>query len=265
MLPRGGDAAPGAVVLCQDVDVTKTAQLRVYSPDVSGSGEPVPSFVRVYGMLADDAIEGNRVLEWQGRRLVCPSNLRLRVLESTVAFASAFSGMGAGLVPDAAARAAEHELRTYHKAHPGHRSHVLTSAWHVPVRWFVLFDPSDKEVYETEDGPRVRLRSGMIPARQRLIRARTILEQLEVFQAPAEELAQLASWLDVFDDESMVELDYHDVSDIFEAGELIFDNTVDLVQESLDALEAGDMMRAGECYGRVVARWAPAFSLTFSS
>jgi hypothetical protein len=245
--------------------VTKTALLRVYSPHVSGSGEPVPSFVRVYGLLSEDDAQENRVMEWRGRRVVCPSNLRLRVLESTVAFASAFQGMGAGLVPDAAARAAEHELRTYHRAHPGHRSHVLTSAWHVPVRWFALFDPNETEVYETEHGPRVRLRTGMTDARRRLDRARTILEGLGVFRGPAEELAQLAGWLSVFDDDSMVELDYNDVSELFDPGELMFDDTADLVNQSLDALETGDMLLAGELYGRVVARWAHAFSLTFSS
>jgi hypothetical protein len=69
----------------------------------------------------------------------------------------------------------------------------------------------------------------------------------------------------VFDDESMVELDYNDVSELFAAGDLLFDDTADLVNQSLDALEMGDMLRAGELYGRVVARWAHAFSLTFSS
>ena len=39
----------------------------------------------------------------------------------------------------------------------------------------------------------------------------------------------------------------------------------ELVNESIEALEIGDMMRAGECYGRVVTRWAPAFSVTFSN
>ena len=63
----------------------------------------------------------------------------------------------------------------------------------------------------------------------------------------------------------MVELDYADVADLFESEDLVFDNSCELVQGSLDALEDGDMMRAGENYGRVVTRWAPAFSVTFSN
>jgi hypothetical protein len=63
----------------------------------------------------------------------------------------------------------------------------------------------------------------------------------------------------------MVELDYGDVSELFDPHDLVFDDSCDQVNQSIDALEAGDMMRAGECYGRVVTRWAPAFSVTFSN
>ena len=221
--------------------MTKTADLRVYSPEVRGSREPVPAFVKRYGLLSEAEGEAPWTVEWDGRRLVCPRNLRLRVLESTVAFANALRGIGVGLIPDDAAKAADRELRTYQVEHPGHRSHVLTSAWHVPVRWFVAFDPDEKE------------------------RAHSVLEQLGAFQAPAEELGQLSSWLEPFPEGSMVELDYSDVSDLFDPQELVFDDSCHLIQESVDALENGDMLRAGENYGRVVSRWAPAFSVTFSN
>jgi hypothetical protein len=216
-------------------------------------------------MLSEDHGVASRVVEWKGRSVVCPTNLRLRVLESTVAFASAFRGMGAGLVPDEAARAADVELRTYHRANPSHRSHVLTSAWHVPVRWFALFDPAEKEVYETLGRPALRFRTGIVDARQRLVIAQSVLEVLGVFQAPAEELATLQGWLEPFDDGSMIELDYNDVAELFTPDEILFDDSCELVHQSLQALATGDMMRAGECYGRVIARWAPAFSVTFSS
>jgi hypothetical protein len=130
--------------------MTKSACLRVYSPEVSGSSDPVPGFVRSYGILSEAEGDSHWTVEWEGRRLVCPRNLRLRVLESTVAFANAFRGLGAGLIPEDAAQAADRELRAYHRSHPEHRSHILTSAWHVPVRWFAA-GPSEREVHE---GPR---------------------------------------------------------------------------------------------------------------
>lgn len=245
--------------------MTKSAFLRVYSPEVSGSSDPVPGFVRTYGILSEPEGDGQWVVEWEGQRMVCPRNLRLRVLESTVAFASTYRGLGAGLIPEAAAEAADEELKAYRRAHPEHRSHVLTSAWHVPVRWFVGFDPSDKEVYEGPHGPRLRFRARIEEARRRISHAHEVLVKLGVFAGPAEELTHLIDWLEPFPSESMVELDYASVSELFESQELVFDDSCEQVHESVRALEAGDMMLAGECYGRVVTRWAPAFSVTFSN
>jgi hypothetical protein len=245
--------------------VTKSSFLRVYSPEVSGSSDPVPGFVRSYGLLSEAEGDSHWTVEWEGRRLVCPRNLRLRVLESTVAFANAFRGLGAGLVPEAAAQAADRELKAYHRTNPEHRSHILTSAWHVPVRWFAAFDPSQKEVYEGPGGPSIRFRTDIEPARHRITEALEVLTSLTVFMGPAQELGQLLEWLQPFPDESMLELDYAEVSTLFDPNDLVFDDSCDQVHESLEALATGDMMRAGECYGRVVTRWAPAFSVTFSN
>lgn len=245
--------------------MTKSASLRVYSPQVSGSSDPVPGFVRTYGLLSEAEGDSHWTVDWEGRRLVCPRNLRLRVLESTVAFANAFRGLGAGLIPENAAQAADRELKAYHRDHPEHRSHILTSAWHVPVRWFAAFDPSEREVYEGPEGPRLRFRTDIDKARDRIRRAHGILVKLGVFAAPAEELNQVLGWLEQFPQESMVELDYGDVSELFDSQELVFDDSCEQINLSLDALESEDMMLAGECYGRVVTRWAPAFSVTFSN
>lgn len=63
----------------------------------------------------------------------------------------------------------------------------------------------------------------------------------------------------------MVELDYGGVAELFDPADVVLDDTCELINESLDALAEGDMVRAGECYGKVVSRWAPAFSVTFSN
>ena len=245
--------------------MTKTSYLRVYAPDTDGSDEPVPGFVKTFGILSETEGDGPWVGEWEGQRVVCPRNLRLRVLESTVAFANAYRGLGSGLVPEEAAQAADQELRAYHRDHPSHRSHVLTSAWHVPVRWFTAFDPSDRQVYETPNGPRLRYRRGVVDARRRVAHAHDVLRRLEMLPGPAEELGRLKDWLQPFPEGSMVELDYGDVSELFDPQDLVLDDSCELVNESIEALSNGDMMRAGEMYGRVVTRWAPAFSVTFSN
>ncbi|MGI9610419.1 MAG: hypothetical protein ACR2NL_09030 [Acidimicrobiia bacterium] len=245
--------------------MTKTAYLRVYSPETTASEETVPGFVRSYGLLSESEGEASWVADWNGKRLVCPRNLRLRVLESTVAFANAFQGFGGGIIPEAAAKAADHELREYQDQNPTHRSHVLTSAWHVPVRWFGAFDPQDKDIYEVAGASRLRYRVDLEVSRTRIGRILEVLRRLQMFQGPVEEIDQLDEWLSQFASDSMLELDYADVSDLFDPQELVFDDSVELIQESLNSLEKGDLMAAGENYGRVVARWAPAFSVTFSN
>ena len=207
----------------------------------------------------------DRTIEWEGERLTCPSNFRLRVLESTVAFANSFRGMGSGLIPEDAARAAASELKSYHWANPTHRSHVLTSAWHVPVRWFAGFAPDDQEIYEGEHGVAVRYRTTLPLMRTRTQHTLDVLGRVGGFDAPAEELGRLVEWLEPFHENSVVELDYGSVATLFDPADLIVDDTCELVAESVAALEAGDLLRAGECYGKVVARWAHAFSVSFSS
>lgn len=251
--------------VCQDGVVTRASYLRVYTPELVGSRAPVPGFVKSYGILSETEEADHWVAEWGGRRLVCPRNLRLRVLESTVAFAGVFRAMGVGLIPEDAATAADRELRAYRRDNPGHRSHVLTTAWHVPVRWFALFHPSEKQVYEGPNGPRIRFRTDIDKANTRAAEVQRTLQKVGMLNGPVEELAQLADWLEPFPSGSMVELDYAEVSELFDPQDLVLDDSCELVHQSVAALESGDMMRAGENYGRVVTRWAPAFSLTFSN
>lgn len=245
--------------------MTKTAYMRVYSPVGLPSEEAIPGFVRAYGLLSEEEGEGDWVADWEGRRLVCPRTLRLRVLESTVAFAHAFRGIGAGLIPEELAQAADRELRRFHRDHPTVRSHALTSAWHVPVRWFSAFTPAEKEVYETAGRARLRYRTALPEGRERVENAHRTLLRLGVLPGPAEEMGQLAAWLEGFDRDSMLELDYGSVSDLFDRDQLVFDDSAELVARSIQALARGDMMEAGECYGRVITRWAPAYSVTFSN
>lgn len=246
--------------------MTKTAFLRVYSPAARVGASEVPGFVRDYGMLSESEHEPDWVVDWNGRKLVCPRNLRLRVLESTVAFANSFQSMGVGLIPEEAAELADSELRSYRIEHPEHRSQVLTSAWHIPVRWFVAFAPEQREIYPYGDGaPRIRYRSDLNASRALLTRAIGVLRDVGMVQGPSFEMEQLVSWLEPFPDDSMLELDFGAVSELFDPKDLVLEDSVALIAESVDALASGDLMRAGELYGTVVTRWSHAYAVTFSS
>lgn len=267
LLSRPLAMEPSGIIHCwqvwQDGEVIKSAYLRVYTAGAESSDDPVPGFVRNFGVLS--AVESDQTVEWNGHTLTCPSNLRLRVLESTVAFSKAYRGSAVGLIPEAVAASADRELREYRSRHPDHLAHVLTSGWHVPVRWFTVFSPAERQLYETPNGMSIRYRTDMVDARLRVRRAVEILEAVGVFQGPTEELEQLGEWLDQFPDGAMVELDYGAVAELFDSNEILFDDSCEQVHLSLSALAEGDMMGAGEGYGRVIARWSHPFSLSFSS
>ena len=91
---------------------------------------------------ADDAF----TVEWEGRRYVCPRYPRLRMLEGAVAFNATHPG--SMLLPDLTAQRLATELDAIRAEAPDARSYILTSPWHVPLRWFVPFLPEQKEVYE---------------------------------------------------------------------------------------------------------------------
>ena len=91
---------------------------------------------------------------WQGDTYVCPRNPRLRMLEGLLAFNNAFPD--AGLIPAAELVTANDELSRLRNQTPPLRSHILTSPWHVPIRWFAAFLHEEKELYERGAGLSIR-------------------------------------------------------------------------------------------------------------
>ena len=80
-----------------------------------------------------------------------------------------------------------------------------------------------------------------------------------------EEVQDLIRWLRPFPRQSLLQLDYGDVADLFDETELALDESAADVAASLDALERGDFEASGVHYGRVAARWAHAQSLVFAN
>ena len=94
---------------------------------------------------------------WQGAKYVCPRYPRLRMLEGMLAFNNAFPD--AALIPRAELVAASEELSQLRDQSPAVRSHILTSPWHVPIRWFIAFLLEEREMYERPAGLSVRYRT----------------------------------------------------------------------------------------------------------
>ncbi|HKX76203.1 MAG TPA: hypothetical protein VJR05_12535 [Acidimicrobiia bacterium] len=252
----------------------KSAYLRVYLPEervpfcdehADGPDRPTRRW-EPYGFVGESMIEDAWMTEWRGRRFVCPRRPQLRILEGVLALHQALEVSGrAVLIPEAVARQAVTELRSLQRREPGIRSHILTSAWHVPIRWFVPFAPEERLFDNSGSRPDLRYRTGLSDGVDRLERALAILTEVEMPAGILAELSDFGSWLSGFPVDSMIELDYGRVADLFPEADLALDESVREVWESLAALKDGDWTTAGERYGELMSRWAPAFAITYSN
>lgn len=245
------------------------AYLRVYLPEThAGSWPahitgPTKSVIQaseefVWGeSSSDDAF----VAEWNGQSYVCPRHPRLRMLEGALAFSHANPGsllMSRPTVENIAA-----ELATLRSAVPDARSHILTSPWHVPLRWFTPFRANEREMYRAPDGHSIRYRASVGVTLPRAGEAVATIEGAGFDDSIVDQLRDLESWLGEFDKDALLELDYARVASLFSGADLALDDSAELIATSLESLNELDYERAGRAYGRVAERWAKAQALTY--
>ena len=140
--------------------------------------------------------------------------------------------------------------------------HIVTENWVIPPRWFSLFTPDERTRGHNEDGAFCVLRTTMSNARERATQSHEIV--LGAFGAgPVEqEIENLLDWLELFDPESLVELDYGGLASYLESSLIVqgkdgleADTSIEDVADSLAGLEAADGSVAGVGYERLVSRW----------
>lgn len=207
------------------------------------------------GGLAETT-EGAFVRRIEGRVQVCPRRTRLRMLAGLLAFRGSIpEAVADAFVPEKLARSAAHELALLGDRQPHVRSHILHANWHVPLRWFVAFDDSQRILTEDRSGLRVRYESPIGETKARLGRALEVLEDSHLDEGVTEAVRELASWLDEFSDDGILELDYGSVAGTFEPEELVEDHSAAQLWASLEALQGGDVERSGQIFSEVVDRW----------
>ncbi len=246
-----------------------SAFLRTYLPNEGGAGYDDASGVSRNGLLrgneyflwaeptANDAFS----VMWMGGNYVCPRFPRLRMLEGVLAFNNAFPD--AALIPQSEVVIASEELTRLRDQSVSARSHILTSPWHVPVRWFIAFLHEEREVYERGGSISIRYRTLLGDARERVSRATQIIEGAGFDAGVISQVQGLESWLDGFPAGAMLELDYADVADLFSEGDLVLDESAADAAASLLALELGNFEEAGSFYNTIARRWSPAQALAF--
>jgi hypothetical protein len=205
----------------------------------------------------DDAFR----VEWEGRTFLCPRFPRLRMLEGLVAFSNAYPA--AHLVPPSQVESAVRELSRLRSSSPVARSYILTSPWHVPLRWFVVFEADERELYRAADGLSIRYRALVSAGVARVTRAVEVFDEAGFDDGVIDQLRGLVQWLEGFPGEAMVELDYSSVARLFSDGDLTLDESAADVTASLEALAQSEYEEATDVYAAVATRWARAQSLTY--
>ena len=209
--------------------------------------------------LLEETGERTEVRFESGRWYACPSRNRLRVLAAMLSLReTAPAEVAEALVPEIEARRAERELARLRKRDPKAVPTMLESPWHVPVRWFVLFQDEDRSLSERDAGGySLSYWTDLLKARERAQRAAAILERGDL-RPVAAMVHELDDWLSCFPTSSAVELDYADVAIASGWNDLDEDHSAREIQQSIDALEAGELEQAGELYRTVAGRWAEA-------
>jgi hypothetical protein len=190
--------------------------------------------------------------------LVCPLDTRPRAGAAVLGFldaASPFLAAAALPVPESAARRAAQQA----VAELGDGvAHVVAASWAVPLPWFVIVDQDERQVNRRPR--RVWWQVSMARARGRVARAEEVVRAGLGDEGPAEVLAETGAWLERFDRDSMVELDYGGLVDLFDDTHLRSDRSAALVRDSVRALRDGDAVAAQRDYDRLRAFWAPVVS-----
>ncbi len=213
--------------------------------------------------LRDDAFRA----DWHGRTWVCPRYPRLRMLEGLLAFRNSYSGIVAtALAPERVVVRAAAELEALYSRDPQARSHILTSSWHVPLRWFVAFTADERELAPGPDGQQtIRYRTELAQARTRLEEAVGTLDDVGFEDSIVDQVRDVEAWLADFPNDAMVELDYASVAGLFSDGDLALDESAADIFASLEALRSGDIAEAGTHYAAAASRWSKAQSMTYAN
>ncbi|MET3810664.1 hypothetical protein [Arthrobacter sp. UYEF3] len=205
--------------------------------------------------------DGGEVLP--ARLLYCPSQLVLRAGLAANALMEGIHGPLAQLLIPEEQRDRHQERIDQVKAREGiRRVHTRASTWGIPFSWFCLLQESDPTDV-VEAGGRivtVRIRATIGAALNRVRHAVAHLAIAAPDLDMLEDLTQLTEWLELFHQDSVVELDYGAVADKVYPDDSPLD-----VRLGIECLAEGDMTGAAAAYRRLASRWIPIRQLARAS
>ncbi|GAC1444690.1 MAG: hypothetical protein NVSMB55_21900 [Mycobacteriales bacterium] len=203
------------------------------------------------------------VTEVDGVTLLCPWRTRIRACEAIGDFRDPLPDELADMfVSRTAAEVAEDELEQWRVEHPELHTHIVSSTWQVPLRWFVLVEADEREVSlgtagegtTRVTGRSLVYRTAMSRARRRTARALAVLRRTLDDGMITAGVEDLGRWLEEFHPRSLVELDYGGLVHLLDDAELRQDESARDIADALAALADGEPSNAAAAYARVTAR-----------
>jgi len=203
--------------------------------------------------------DGAHVLEHEGKRYIAPWSTAARCWAALDDFKSSLPPT---IIKYFLPQAIEDAISVNSEVVEDKVSHIITSTWNIPPRWFSLFEPNDRLRGTNEDGSYTILRTSISNAKQRCLFAHQAVVNAFGNGPIEQEIADLLEWLSIFHGDSIVECDYGGLAiylekSLIENGEtgLNADTSIEDVARSLAGLAAGDGALAGQGYERLVTRW----------
>ena len=209
-----------------------------------------------HGVLVPAGEDGAYVKVVDGAYYVCPWRTRLRVLAGLLSFRQAGPFEEPSVfVTEHQARRARKELRRLRRRDPSQIAAIMHSPWHVPVRWFVLFEDHERRLLEHDGHHRL---SYLTTARRALHRAEEAVPPLRRSELGpiADLIVELHQWISAFDPHSILELDYGALCRFMTWDEMDDDHSARDLHDAIGALSEQRFPRSAELYQAVLARSA---------
>ena len=254
------------------------ASLRVYEPIESFSNQlrilwsaiPIVSPTRsleseqsIRSLVFLDRVktseEGVHVIDFDGKRFVCPWSTRLRTISAMEEFRISIpSSIYNFFIPKEIDSSLSDQGSEILERVP----YIITERWMIPPRWFALFDPKERMVGYENLLAFTLFKTQISSAKKRCLETHGIVKSAFGEGSVEAEISQLLDWLNVFDENSLLELDYGGLAGYLDnlikssGGDGIFqDTSIEDVLQSIAGLSKGDGVLAGESYSKVISRW----------
>jgi hypothetical protein len=242
---------------------TYAAEGAHFGPSAGSALERAAALHSLVGRSLPETGEHAYVMDVDGVTLVCPWRTSLRAEEALLDFCNDLPDvLSEAFAPPSLLEKAEVELDRWRAENGSTISHIRTCTWQVPLRWFVLVDPDEREVSLGAPGEGTLRRTGrqlvyrtpMSRARRRAAKALAVVRSAVGEPSVSEGIEELARWLEEFHPRSVVELDYGDLVHLLDDAELQQDESARVMAYALQRLADGDGDEAAIAYARMSAR-----------